>query len=324
MVRQPRLDAPGTMHHVMIRGIEKGRIVNDQRDRENFVYRMGMIASKTKTAIYGWSLMTNHAHILLHSGPLGLSQYMRRLLTGYAISYNHRHSRFGHLFQNRYKSIVCDEDTYFRELLRYIHLNPLRAKLVKNISELNRYPWCGHAVLMGRVKHDWQNRDYVLSWFGGKEGEAKRAYLKYVEEGVPLGRRPELVGGGLIRSLGGWSTVMSVRSHKQQMLTDERILGAGDFVEKILNEADKRLKPQLTARERSKKMQKVIEEKCRIGRINIEELRMGSRRRPISLVRATIACQLINELGIPLAEIARQVGVSTSAIAKILQREVNK
>jgi len=322
MVRQARLDAPGTLHHVIIRGIEKGRIVDDQRDRENFVSRMREIASDTKTAIYGWSLMTNHAHILLRSGPLGLSKFMRRLLTGYAITYNLCHSRYGHVFQNRYKSIVCDEDSYFRELLRYIHLNPLRAKLVKNISELNRYPWCGHAVLMGRIKHEWQDRDYVLSWFGKKEGEAKRAYGKYVEEGIPLGKRPDLVGGGLIRSLGGWSAVMSLRSHKQQVFTDERILGAGDFVEKVFKEADKRLKYQLTAKERRQEMQKKIEEICEKEGINIEELRMGSRRGSIPRVRADISYQLINELGIPSAEIARQLGVSTSAITKILQKRM--
>ncbi|MBW2221415.1 MAG: transposase [Deltaproteobacteria bacterium] len=323
MVRQARLDAPGTLHHVIIRGIEKGRIVDDQKDRENFVSRMGEVASDTKTAIYGWSLMTNHAHILLRSGPFGLSKYMRRLLTGYAITYNHRHSRYGHLFQNRYKSIVCDEDSYFRELLRYIHLNPLRAKLVKGMSELNKYPWCGHVVLMDKIKYEWQDRDYVLSWFGKKDGEAKKAYCKYIEEGISLGKRPDLVGGGLVRSLGGWSEVMSLRSHKQQVLTDERVLGAGDFVENILKEADERLNYQLTAKKRRQKMQEMIEKICEEKGINIKELHMGSRRGSIPQVRADIAYQLINELGIPLAEIARQLGVSTSAITKSLQRRMN-
>lgn len=320
MPRQARLDAPGTLHHVIVRGIEKGRIVDDQKDRENFASRMGEIASDTKTAIYGWSLMINHAHILLRSGPLGLSKFMRRLLTGYAVSYNRRHSRIGHVFQNRYKSIVCDEDSYFSELLRYIHLNPLRARLVKNISELNGYPWSGHAVLMGKIKHEWQDRDYVLSWFGKKEGEAKRVYCKYVEEGIRLGKRPDLIGGGLVRSLGGWSAVMSVRSHKQQVLTDERILGAGDFVERILKEADERFKYQLTAKEQRLKMKEMIEETCTKERINARELCMGSRRGSIPRVRGYLACRLINELGVPLAEIARQLGVSTSAIARVLQR----
>ena len=138
MPRQARLDAPGTLHHVMIRGIDKSNIVDDRKDRQSFVSRMGDIASDTKTAIYAWALMANHAHILLRSGPKGLSAFMRRFLTGYAITYNKRHFRSGHLFQNRYKSIICEEDAYFQELVRYIHLNPLRAMLVKNLSGLDK------------------------------------------------------------------------------------------------------------------------------------------------------------------------------------------
>lgn len=128
---------------------------------------------------------------------------MRRLLSGYAISYNRRHRRHGHLFQNRYKSIICEEDPYLKELVRYIHLNPLRANIVENLAKLDSYRYCGHSVLMGKVKNDWQDRDYVLKWFGTKEGEAKRNYRQFVKKGIALGRCPELVGGGLIKSQGG-------------------------------------------------------------------------------------------------------------------------
>ena len=131
MPRGARLDTPGTLHHVIVRGIEKRRIINDVADRKNFVTRLAELSVATNTNIYAWALMRNHAHILLRSSETGLSVFMRRLLTGYAIWYNRRHHRWGHLFQNRYKSIVCDEDAYFKELVRYIHLNPLRAKLVK-------------------------------------------------------------------------------------------------------------------------------------------------------------------------------------------------
>jgi putative transposase len=126
MPRQARLDSPGTLHHVMIRGIEQRRIVNDDQDRREFVQRLGALAEETQTLVYAWALMSNHAHLLVCSGPLGLATFMRRLLTGYAVSYNRRHRRHGHLFQNRYKSIVCEGDSYFTELVRYIHLNPLR------------------------------------------------------------------------------------------------------------------------------------------------------------------------------------------------------
>jgi len=91
---------------VIIRGIERRRIIDNDTDRNDFVSSMGALAAKTDTKIYAWALMTNHAHILLRSSSFGLSGYMRRLLTGYAIRYNRRHKRFGHLFQNRYKSIA--------------------------------------------------------------------------------------------------------------------------------------------------------------------------------------------------------------------------
>jgi len=135
-------------------GIEKRKIVNDRKDRKNFVKRMGVLAVATDTAIYAWALLRNHAHILLRSPESGLSGFMRRFLTGYAIAYNRRHGRHGNLFQNRYKSTICEEDVYFRELVRYIHLNPLRSKLVRSLAELDRYVWCGHSVLMGRMANE--------------------------------------------------------------------------------------------------------------------------------------------------------------------------
>ena len=320
MPRRARLDAPGTLHHVIIRGIERRTIVEDREDREEFVSRMGQIATETGTVIYAWSLMTNHAHILVRSAQRGLAEYMRRVLTGYAIAYNRRHRRYGHLFQNRYKSIVCDEDVYFRELVRYIHLNPVRARLVKDISALGRYPWSGHRALMGREHNPWQGRAYVLSWFGEQEATARRAYQRYMREGVDQGRRPELVGGGLVRSLGGWSQVRSMRKKGGRVLTDERILGGGAFVEKVLNEADEKVHYQFTAAGRRSRIAAVIQEACDQEGINEKELRMGSRRGQISAVRSDIARRLVKEYGIPLAEVARQVGVTTSAISNMLRR----
>jgi REP element-mobilizing transposase RayT len=283
---------------------------------------MGQIATETETHVYAWALMSNHAHILLRSGPYGVSKFMQRLLIGHAVTYNRRHGRHGHLFQNRYKSIVCDEDAYFRELVRYIHLNPLRAKAVKTLSELDRYSWCGHAVLMGRVKYEWQDRDYVLSWFADKEGPAKRAYRQYVSSGVTEGRRPDLVGGGLIRAVGGWSEVLSLRRAKERVLTDERILGSADFVEAIVKEADERLKHLFGRNRDREEVEAFIDKMCKQERINAKELRMGSRRGRISAVRSEIAYHLVEGYGLPLAEIARHLGVSTSAISKTITRRM--
>ena len=210
MPRGARLDAPGTLHHVMVRGIEGNSIVADDEDRMYFVSRMGKVAAATGTSIYAWALLTNHAHILLKSGASGLSTFMRKLLTGYATGYNLRHKRHGHLFQNRYKSIVCEEEPYFLRLVSYIHLNPLRAGLAESLEDLERYPWGGHAVVMNRIRHEWQDRNYVRGYFGKRESSALQAYREFVAEESGRGRQPELTGGGLIRSIGGWSEVKSL------------------------------------------------------------------------------------------------------------------
>jgi len=321
MPRQARLDAPGTLHHVIVRGIEKRRIVDDDRDRENFISRLGHLATATGTQVYSWSLLTNHAHILLHSGEKGLSSFMRRLLTGYAIEYNLRHKRHGHLFQNRYKSIVCEEDAYFLELVRYIHLNPLRAGLVNDLAELSRYHWCGHSVLTGNVINSWQNRAGVLSMFGNSERIAVRAYCQYMEEGVPLGRRPELVGGGLLRSAGGWSQVKPRLLNQDGVLSDERILGSGKFVERIVAEAEEKIRHQLPVDRRWEDAKGIIEEVCREENVSPEELRSGSRRAPVSTIRKLLVRRLVIEQGLPQAVVARLLGVTTPAVAKSLARQ---
>jgi putative transposase len=241
----------------MIRGIEKRNIVEDDDDRRRFVQRLGTLATETGTAIYAWALMSNHAHILLSSGAQGLPQFMRRFLTGYAVSYNLRHHRQGHLFQNRYKSIVCDGDSYFTELVRYIHLNPLRVGLVASLKELESYSCCGHRIILGKLRNEWQDRDSVLAQFGDREGEAKSAYRRFVEEGAALGRRPELVGGGLVRSLGGWSEVKSQRRRGEPEPSDRRILGSSDFVERVLGDADARIRRQHRVNGQMKRVERV-------------------------------------------------------------------
>ena len=135
MPRQARIDAPGALQHIIVRGIESKRIFFDDQDCDNFVDRLGAVLPESSARCYAWVLIPNHFHLLLRSGNVSISTVMRRLLTGYAVSFNRRHRRYGHLFQNRYKSFLCEEDLYLKELVRYIHLNPLRARIVKQLKE---------------------------------------------------------------------------------------------------------------------------------------------------------------------------------------------
>jgi len=175
-------------------------------------------------------------------------------------------------------------------------------------------------MLLGRVKDDWQDCKHVLSWSGKREGEARRAYRKYVEEGIVQGRRPELVGGGVVRSYGGWSTILSLRESQENISGDQRILGTGDFVERVLSESEGPLRYRYSPVERRKKVETILGEECRKGNIEPEELQMGSRRGRIPQVRSTIVQQLVKKLGMSLAEVARLLGVSTSAVSRIMER----
>ena len=317
MPRSARLDAPGVLHHVMGRGIERRKIFLDDQDREDFVLGLEELVKDGSMEIYAWSLLPNHFHLLCKTGKRPLPSSLRRLLTGYAVNFNLRHRRHGHLFQNRYKSIVCQEDTYLTELVRYIHLNLVRAGVVKDLGELNECPWSGHGALMGMAGREWQNREYVLSHFGrGRRG--RRNYFKFMEEGLSLGRKPELVGGGLIRSLGGWSSVLALRKRGEKQAFDQRILGEGEFVERILSEADEKANNLFRIGRKRERLEALGERVCKDHGVSLKELRSGSRRHAVVEARQELSRLGIMEHGYTGAEIARYLGVTTSCITRPL------
>ena len=139
MTRQARIDAPSALHHIICRGIERRQIFFDDVDRDYFVGRLATVLSETSTNCFAWALIPNHLHLLVQTGAVPISTVMRRLLTSYAVHFNRRHHRSGHLFQNRYKSILCQQDPYLLELVRYIHFNPIvnLAIIFSRIPEIN-------------------------------------------------------------------------------------------------------------------------------------------------------------------------------------------
>jgi len=320
MPRQARLDMPGALHHIMIRGINKTDIFADAEDRLKFLERLGKNIIKAKCSVYAWVLMNNHVHILFKSGERGISEVMRRVLSWYAQYFNHKHKRSGHLFENRYKSILCEEDRYLLSLVRYIHLNPVRAGLVKSIKGLDKYRWSGHRAFIGKVDYAWMDKKYVLEQFSNKNKTAIKEYYKFIWEGIGAGYKEEFSGGGLIRSSGGWSNVLSMRTRKEKLEYDERILGGSDFVSNILKDTEEKEARQLKLRLKGKSIKSIMEEECKRNKVNLIELKNGSRREKVSFVRKIIAYRSLNELGLSLAEIARNLGVDTSAISKIISR----
>ena len=178
----------------MVRGLERRAIFRDDVDRADFVARLAALAEQGAWTIYAWALLPNHAHLLVRTGTCPLARTMRSFLTGYAGAFNRRHHRVGHLFQNRYTSIVVEAEPYLLELVRYLHLNPLRAKVVRDLRVLDRYPWTGHSALVGKVPRPWQETQAVLAQFGPTPARARTAYRAFVVAGIPQGRRPEFQG----------------------------------------------------------------------------------------------------------------------------------
>ena len=320
MPRKARIDAPGALQHIICRGIERRKIFSDDADKNNFVARLGRVISETQTPCYGWALIDNHFHLLLKTGNVPIATVMRRLLTGHAVSFNLRHNRSGHLFQNRYKSILCQEDDYLLELVRYIHLNPLRAGLVSSMHQLDRYRYCGHSVLMGKINKDWQDSHYVLKLFGKRVSSARRRYRGFVEKGVGKGRRPDLTGGGLVRTAGGWAALKAYRRQNIEIKGDERILGDSDFVDSVLKEQNERLERRYRIQMQGYDFDKIVDRVAKIFELKPEELLSKTRQRKRVKARSVLCYWAVNELKLPGAAVARRLKISNSAVSRAFVR----
>jgi len=321
MPRQPRLDAPGTLHHVIGRGIERTQLFRNDTDRADFVTRLAALYEGGHLSVYAWALLPNHVHLLVRTGPSPLCRSMKRLLTGYVVNFNRRHQRVGHLFQNRYKSIVVEDEPYLLELTRYIHLNPLRGNIVPDLAALSRYPWTGHAALVGGVARSWQDTQTILAQFGPTPRRAIAAYQAFVAAGIPLGRRPDLGGGGLLRSLGGWAQVIAARRKGVPPVADPRILGSGEFTEHLLAAA------ALQEKETLRLGRKVVALAPLTQRISAEagvpepEMRSGSRRPAVVRARRVLCQVAVHGMGYAGAAVARFLGVTTSSVNRLAASE---
>jgi REP element-mobilizing transposase RayT len=320
MPRQARIDAPGALQHILVRGIERRKIFVDDRDRDAFLERLGPILQESATRGYAWALMPNHVHLLLQTGRVPLAMVMCRLLTGYAGTFNRRHRRHGHLVQNRYKSILCQQDLYLLELVRYIHLNPLRGGLVRDLGALDRYPYAGHSVLMGRRENDWQATAFVLGHFGRRVSSARKAYRAFVEAGIPLGRRPELVGGGLIRSLGGWTAVRAVGRGAARRKGDERILGDSEFVLAVLEASNERLKREEKVRRQGRDLAWLARQVATLSGLTPDEISRPSKRRPLVAARSLFCYWAVRDLGVTATAVAQALGCTQPAVSIAVRR----
>ncbi len=309
------------LQHVIIRGIERRKIFRDDADRDDMLERLAGLLPKTGTACYAWAFLDNHAHFLFRSGPRGIAALMRRLLTGYVVGFNHRHRRSGQLFQNRYKSIVCQEDAYLKQLVAYIHLNPLRACLVGDLTTLAHYPYCGHGVLLGAWSAAWQDIGFVLRRFGQEIGTARRQYLEYVIKTEEMGKQADLVGGKVRRSRYGWEKVKPRQEVRlERLMVDSRILGKAEFVESVLSEARQRLDRRYTLQQQGWDFERVLDRAAAIYELASDEVLSRSRKRARSEARSLACFWAVRELGLSTAEMARCFAMTTAAVNYAVDR----
>lgn len=284
MPRTARLDAPGCVHHVLLRGIESREIFVDDRDRCDFLDRLEIVVADGAAICFAWALMPNHVHLLLQTGTAPLSRTMARLNTGYATRFNLRHGRVGHLFQNRFKSILVEEEAYLQTLLRYIHRNPLRAGIVPSLEALACHPWTGHAALMGHAPRRFLAVEAVLEWFGGPLSVARARLVRWMEQ-----------------ARGDFD--------EQAPLSP----GAPEYVEKDVD-------PAAEAALAGWDLDRLIAWVC--GQLAAQEaaVRSGSRTGPESRARAAITHLAAERLGLRGVEVAAALGVSSVAVSRAQAR----
>ena len=320
MPRQARIDAPCAYHHIICRGIERRRIFRDDADRCQFIFRLGNLLQRTGTRCFAWALIPNHFHLLLQTGTAPIATVMERLLTGYAGYYNRRYKRHGHLFQNRYKSILCQEDPYFLELVRYIHLNPLRAGLVTTLRELIEFPYCGHATLLGAESVRWQSISEVLLRFDSELKPAQDKYREFVAAGKDQGRRPELCGGGLLRSVGGWQPILMARRFGEHLKSDERILGDSDFVEEVISAAKEKKESVNVYRMNGLGIDWVAQSVAELMGLDISVLQNGGKRPTAVQARSLVCHWATAELRLTSTAVAKWLQITQSAVTKAVPR----
>jgi len=319
MPRLPRLDYPGALHHVIIRGIERRYIFDDPVDKDLFLDRFGDDLARTGCSCYAWCLMGNHGHFLLRSGPKGLAPLLRSALTWYAVRYNRTRRRAGHLFQNRYHSIVCEEDTYFLQLVRYIHLNPYRVGIVRSLKALASYPWTGHSVLLGREDRPWQDQAYVMSHFGGEPGAAMEAYLQFVGEGMGLGKE-DLERGGLLASAGGLSGLHELKRRRERWAFDSRVLGGGPFVEDATYKAGRAMDMATLVKVHGWTAEYLLGIVAQHFKVGLDEIRRQRRAETPSAARAFFAYLSADFTPFPRKSIEHLLNVSQSGLVALIQR----
>ena len=248
MARKPRVEYPGAFYHVITRGNQRRDIFTDSRDRERCINKLKDYKERYEFFIYAYTLMSNHIHLLIETGNTSLSKIMQGFLQSYTQYYNRKYNTVGHLFQSRYKAILCDKDAYLLQLVRYIHLNPVRAKIVENSSD---YLWSSHRVYLGLEGTFFIDYEFVLGQFSNRPIEARRMYENFILDGLKEERKEEYSKGIAGRFLGDKDFIADIKKRfdEEPVLKNKTLQEVIKMVKQVTGLGESELK----ARSRGKK-----------------------------------------------------------------------
>jgi putative transposase len=288
MPRKPRIHYPGAFYHVILRGNAGDPIFFDDRDRYRLYLILQYAVEKFRCRIHAFCLMRNHIHFVMEVDDIPLSRIMQNISLRFTKWINYSQSRTGHLFQGRYKALLIDADAYLLELVRYIHLNPVRAGASADPGD---YPWTGHNGYLGKELIPWLTTDFVLSMLSPRVEPARKAYVSFVRDGMGEGRRGEF----------HWGTC------------EGRILGDDSFTDEILVRTNQ--KP-----DRQYSLAEVVGTVCAHFQITEEKLKVTGKVRPMTEARAVAAAIVQASPHLRLTDLARLLGRDVSALGKAAQR----
>lgn len=222
MARKPRIEYEGAFYHVITRGNQRQKIFRDENDHLKYLKILAKYKELYKYRLYAYVLMSNHVHLLMETGETPLSKILQGINQSYTTWFNRKNKTVGHLFQGRYKAILCDRDTYLLSLVKYIHLNPVRARMIRNGED---YPWSSHGSYVGHERKGMVDEDLVLRMFSEDKGRARRLYQAYVGDGS------------------------AVKKEDIYTTRDGRILGDERFVDEVKARCDAFVEPGRKGRE---------------------------------------------------------------------------
>ena len=313
MPRVMRFEAPGSLVHIMARGIDGCQLFGDDNDRTIFIDLLATGLDKTGFLCLAWCLMGNHYHLLLRTNENPMSTLMRPLNGSYARMFNRKNQRRGYLFQDRYKSILCQEQDYAKQLVRYIHLNPIRSGEVSTLTALKMWRWCGHGFLMG-VKTNpgsrFQIDGEVLRRFGGEIREARRNYLEYLKEGILV---DGLASAGNLDPTGEFETTGAQKGWPT-------VVGNPDFARKAMENHEIHRRRLHRQADYPAVLHSLHEQICKRCNLDFEQLFERDRKGPRANARTLFCFLARRDHLIPQTPLARYLGVSQTAVAKLQVR----